>query len=255
MYTYIYIFIPFLWLCQVSAPAGRIFVAGQGLSNCSKDSMGDLSPQPGIKPQPLNWKADFSTTGPPGKSPQSPVLKAPNHFDWLSATAPKRLSHLLGRSEHLHLCPSNAFFSSLFNGTSDNWLACLRSHQAWRSQSKDCVVCILTTSPINTFAGTLRGFPCGSGGKESTHNVGDLSLIPGLGRSPGEGKGYPLQSSGLENFGLYSSWGHKESDTTEQLSLHWHFKTSISVQAKPLLFYLFLGRARRYMRSSFPNQD
>ena len=39
----------------------------------------------------------------------------------------------------------------------------------------------------------------GSAGKESTCNVGDLGLIPGLGRSPGEGKGYPLQYSGLEN--------------------------------------------------------
>ena len=43
------------------------------------------------------------------------------------------------------------------------------------------------------------GFPCGSAAKESTCNVWDLGLIPGLGRSPGEGKGYPLQYSGLEN--------------------------------------------------------
>ena len=43
------------------------------------------------------------------------------------------------------------------------------------------------------------GFPGGSAGKESTGNVGDLGSIPGLGRSPGEGKGYPLQYSGLEN--------------------------------------------------------
>ena len=43
------------------------------------------------------------------------------------------------------------------------------------------------------------GFPCGSAGKESACNVGDLGLIPGLGRSPGEGKGSPLQYSGLEN--------------------------------------------------------
>ena len=43
------------------------------------------------------------------------------------------------------------------------------------------------------------GFPCGSAGKESTCNAGDLGLIPGLGRSPGEGKGYPLWNSGLEN--------------------------------------------------------
>ena len=43
------------------------------------------------------------------------------------------------------------------------------------------------------------GFPCGSAGKESTCNVGDLGLIPRLGRSPRVGKGYPLQCSGLEN--------------------------------------------------------
>ena len=36
------------------------------------------------------------------------------------------------------------------------------------------------------------GFPCGSAGKESTCDVRDLDSIPGLGRSPGKGKGYPL---------------------------------------------------------------
>ena len=44
-----------------------------------------------------------------------------------------------------------------------------------------------------------KGFPCGSAGKEYACNVEDLGLIPGLGRSLGEGKGYPLQYSGLEN--------------------------------------------------------
>jgi len=43
------------------------------------------------------------------------------------------------------------------------------------------------------------GLPCDLAGKESVCNVGDLGLIPGLGRSPGEGNGYPLQYSGLEN--------------------------------------------------------
>ena len=43
------------------------------------------------------------------------------------------------------------------------------------------------------------GFPCGSAGKESACNVGDLGSIPGLGRSTREGKDYPLQYSGLEN--------------------------------------------------------
>ena len=43
------------------------------------------------------------------------------------------------------------------------------------------------------------GFPSGSAGKESACNAGDLGSIPGLGRSPEERKGYPLQYSGLEN--------------------------------------------------------
>ena len=45
----------------------------------------------------------------------------------------------------------------------------------------------------------IEGFPSGSAGKESACKVGDLGLIPGLGRSPGEEKDYPLQYSGLEN--------------------------------------------------------
>ena len=44
------------------------------------------------------------------------------------------------------------------------------------------------------------GFLGGSAGKEFACSAGDLGLIPGLGRFPGEGKGYPLQYSGLENF-------------------------------------------------------
>ena len=43
------------------------------------------------------------------------------------------------------------------------------------------------------------GFPCGSSSKESACNAGDLDSIPGLGISPEEGKGYPLQYSGREN--------------------------------------------------------
>ena len=52
-----------------------------------------------------------------------------------------------------------------------------------------------------------EGFPCGSAGKEFTCNAGDLGLILGLGSSPGEGKGYPLQDSSLENSRDYSPWG------------------------------------------------
>ena len=59
---------------------------------------------------------------------------------------------------------------------------------------------------------SLTGFPCGSAGKGSACNVGDLGSIPGLGRSPGEGKGYPLPYSDLENsmdcvvYGFAKSW-------------------------------------------------
>ena len=71
----------------------------------------------------------------------------------------------------------------------------------------------------------IKGFPCGSAGKESACNVGDLVSIPGLGASPGEGKGYPLQYSGeldrivqLET-NLRPQWGLKELDPAERLSL------------------------------------
>ena len=67
-------------------------------------------------------------------------------------------------------------------------------------------------------------FPGGSDGKESTRNVGDLGLIPGLERSPGRGHGNPLQYSSLESphgqrtLVGYHPRSHKELDTTEQLS-------------------------------------
>ena len=67
------------------------------------------------------------------------------------------------------------------------------------------------------------GFPCGLAGKESACNVGHLGLIPGLQRSPGEGKGYPLQYSGLENsmdctaHGVAKSW-------TQLTDFHFHYR-------------------------------
>ena len=67
---------------------------------------------------------------------------------------------------------------------------------------------------------SLLGFLDNSAGKESTCNVGDLGSIPGLRRSPGEGNSYPLPVSWPGEFhGLYSLRGHKELDTTKQLSL------------------------------------
>ena len=57
------------------------------------------------------------------------------------------------------------------------------------------------------------GFPVGSPGKESARSAGDLGSIPGLGRSPGEEKGYPLQYSDLENSVEYTVHGVSKSRT------------------------------------------
>ena len=73
-------------------------------------------------------------------------------------------------------------------------------HKDWSSMAPLVIFCLLKNikrrdrlpSPV------FLGFPCGSAGKESTCNAGDLGSIPGLGRSSGEGKG-PLKYSGLEN--------------------------------------------------------
>ena len=71
------------------------------------------------------------------------------------------------------------------------------------------------------------GFPCGSAGKESIYNVGDLGLIPGLGRSPGEGNGNPLQYSGLENSMDCIVHGVAKSQT--QLHLYYNVTNYFSV--------------------------
>ena len=80
-----------------------------------------------------------------------------------------------------------------------------------------------------------QSFPGGSDGKESACNVGDLGLIPGLGRSPGEGHGNPLQYSCLENPDGWRSlisdspWDGKESDMTEHNTTAWYSKIFYSV--------------------------
>ena len=73
-------------------------------------------------------------------------------------------------------------------------------------------------SEVRVMVLSTLGFPCGSAGKESACNAGDLGLIPGLGRFPGNGNGYPPQYSGLEN-SMDCTWSRKKSNTTEQLSL------------------------------------
>ena len=82
--------------------------------------------------------------------------------------------HLTSESGHfIHLTYLNIFLKIVLSSTS-----------CWRRDRL----------PTPVFLGFLRG----SAGKESACNAGDLGLIPGLGRSPGEGNGYPLQYSGLK---------------------------------------------------------
>ena len=79
----------------------------------------------------------------------------------------------------------------------------------------------------------LLGFPGSSAGKESTCQTGDPGSIPGLGRSPGEGNGYPLQYFGQENSMDCIVPGPQKLDKTEQLSL-----------SSFLLFYIPIGLPR-----------
>ena len=71
---------------------------------------------------------------------------------------------------------------------------------SFQSQRKAMSKSVQTTAQLHSFhmLGT-RGFPCSSVGKESACSAGDQSLIPGLGRSPGEGNGNPFQYPCLEN--------------------------------------------------------
>ena len=87
--------------------------------------------------------------------------------------------------------------------------------------------CCLTITIIWSQNIFITPSPGDSDGKESPCNEEDLSSIHGSGRSPGEGNGYPLQYSCLEDSmvrgawggGIYHLWGCKESDMTEQLTL------------------------------------
>ena len=79
------------------------------------------------------------------------------------------------------------------------------------------------------------GFPCGSAGKESTYNVGDLGSIPGLGRSPGEGTGYSLQYSDLEN--SKDCLVHGVMDMTKKLNSYRKVNLESSSEEKKIWFY------------------
>ena len=92
---------------------------------------------------------------------------------------------------------------------------------------KNCLLALFLITPI-----TVSGFPGSSAGKEYACNVGDLGSIPGLGRSSGEGKGYPLQNSGLEHF--MECIAHEVTKSGTRLSdciFTFHFHSSVSVSS------------------------
>ena len=98
------------------------------------------------------------------------------------------------------------------------------------------------------------GFPHSSVGKESSCNAGDLGSIPGLGRSPGEGKDYPLQYSGLEN--CIKCIVHGVSKSRTRLSdFHFHFASSATMEICTIcknnwkLFIMHLYKIFKYLKS------
>ena len=104
-------------------------------------------------------------------------------------------------------------------------------------------VTLIMVTQVYTYVQThQKGFPCGSAGKESACNVGDLGSIPQLGRSPGEGKGYPLQYSGLEN--SMDSIIHGVAKSRTQLS-NFHFHQIEYINYVQFLVYFNKAVGRR----------
>ena len=100
-----------------------------------------------------------------------------------------------------------------------------------------------STDSENTDCYDILGFPESSVGKESAHNAGDLGLIPGLGRAPGEGKGYSLQYSGLENSMDYIVYGVPKRWTLTK----WLLQHPNSFEQR--IFYLLFSLAMKRKKS------
>ena len=125
----------------------------------------------------------------------------------------------LNKSESSHSCYSTLQCPPTKNKVQNGYMPCSRSHsQQWQSEAGTQLPWPWLFPTILYF---FWGFPAGSDGNEAACNAGDQGSIPGSGRSPGEGNGYPLQYSYLENSmdrGTWQAtvlWGPKESETTE----------------------------------------
>ena len=82
-------------------------------------------------------------------------------------------------------------------------------------------------SYVTQYDNLRQGFPGGSAGKESAHNAGALGSIPGLRRSPGEGKSYPLPYSDLDNYMDRGAWWAMVHGVTKSLTGVSNFHSSV----------------------------
>ena len=122
-------------------------------------------------------------------------------MDWLDhlevqGTLKRLLQH---HSSKASILQCSAFFRVQLTSIHDYWKSHSFDYLQWRRSQFDSRVGKICWRRDRLPTSVFLGFPCGLAGKESTFNAGALGSIPGLGRSPGEGRGYPLQYSDLEN--------------------------------------------------------
>ena len=131
------------------------------------------------------------------------------YFSWsrepLNKTERKKnINNLQWKRQYLTSTPQFSLITQLYptlcgpHGLQHARLPCPSPTPRACSTLRNCKFSMAKDTICNV-KGQLMGFPCGSAGKQSACNGGDLGSIPGLGRCPGEEKGYPLQYSGLEN--------------------------------------------------------
>ena len=107
-----------------------------------------------------------------------------------------RTPRLSLENQRIALCEEKPMYIWWSTQKCQNWS--IKKDCSVRRQNTKVFFCIASMEKKQLIS--YMGFPCGSAGKESAWNAGNLGSIPGLGRSPREGKDYPLQYSGLENY-------------------------------------------------------
>ena len=203
---------------------------------------GILVPQPGMKPVSPALQGRFLTTGPPGKPPTNLFhISLPLHMLFLGQRCPS-LYPSPGKFRPVPLSPVEMSLALICLPVSKvrgpafvfPWYFTLSLWQppaslaySFRrsSRGKQSFIPLWIHRALQMYL----GFPDRSVGKESSCNAGDLGSIPGLGRSPGEGKHCPFQYSGLEN--SRDSIGHGLATSRTWLS-NFHFTLQTYLEKK-----------------------